>query len=96
MVALAGQQKLFSAENQAELWYFDAYGVVETTRTLFAAAEVPFKVLRRSCPNSLALPLLPVPQSQWELATPWTQRVWVLAPELLIVPPFPSCSPSLC
>eukprot|EP00873_Tetraselmis_striata_P041943 jgi/Tetstr1/462207/TSEL_007270.t1 len=35
--------KLFDEERQAELLYFDAMGVAEVTRLLFAAAEMPFK-----------------------------------------------------
>lgn len=34
---------LFDAERQAELVYFDAMGVLEVTRTLFAAVKMPFK-----------------------------------------------------
>lgn len=45
--------KLFDAERQAELVYFDAMGVAETTRLLFAAAGMPFKVRPPYCPRLL-------------------------------------------
>ena len=39
------QAALFDTERQAEIRYFDARGAAETTRMLFAAANMPFKVI---------------------------------------------------
>ncbi len=37
---------LFDKERQAEIRYFDARGAAETTRMVFAAAKMPFKVVQ--------------------------------------------------
>ena len=43
------QAALFDTERQAEIRYFDARGAAETTRMLFAAANMPFKVIYLAC-----------------------------------------------